>query len=77
MRQQKSSPAETSSATHDVPIGKSSAKETIFFDFNVQRLVQHVRVRYSSFPYYLWLLFQSDSWCSSFHIITRFHSHAL
>ena len=29
-----------------------------------------------SFPNYLWPLFQSESWCSSFHMKISFHSHA-
>ena len=28
------------------------------------------------FPNYLWPLFQSESWCSSFHMKISFHSHA-
>ena len=27
------------------------------------------------FPNYLWSLFQSESWCSSFHMKTSFHLH--
>ena len=28
-----------------------------------------------SFPNYLWPLFQSESWCSSFHMKISFHLH--
>ena len=28
------------------------------------------------FPNYLWPLFQSEYWCSSFHMKISFHSHA-
>ena len=28
------------------------------------------------FPNYLWPHFQSESWCSSFHMQISFHSHA-
>ena len=39
---------------------------------DLKRLVERNR----PFPNYLWPLFQSEAWGSSFHMIISFHSHA-
>ena len=57
-----------------------------FFPTTQQSLVTQVQVSKSNnnrllainrpFPNYLWPLFQSESWCSSFHMKISFYSHA-
>ena len=36
----------------------------------------HIATKNRPFPNYLWPLFQSESWCSSFHMKISFDSHA-
>ena len=38
-------------------------------------LVVQYRLDNRPFPNYLWPLFQSESWCSSFHMKISFHLH--
>ena len=51
-----------------VPMGK------VELCIKVAGLLRKVAVN-RPFPNYLWPLFQSESWCSSFHMKISFHLH--
>ena len=48
------------------PIGKQTQEKRFYVKASDNR----------PFPNDLWPLFQSESWCSSFHVNISFHSHA-